>query len=99
MLYSSGPAASAVFVDAAPAWPPGWPQFGQNRASSPNCEPQFVQNAMGSPRFQKLEFQTANFSSLMAAPAPLRLARRISEYLRERTTPCAPARKAAATAS
>ncbi len=38
-------------------------------------------------------------NSRIASPAPLRLARRISEYLRERITPGAPARKAASTAS
>jgi hypothetical protein len=40
-----------------------------------------------------------NLSSLMASPAPLRSASRISEYLRESSTPGAPARNAANTAS
>src|SRR5579864_3904857 len=48
MLYSSGPAATAAAAAGAPAWPAGWPQFGQKRASSTNWEPQFVQNAIGS---------------------------------------------------
>ena len=37
--------------------------------------------------------------SRIASPAPLRLASRISEYLRDRSTPGAPARNAARTAS
>ena len=40
-----------------------------------------------------------NFNSRIASPAPLRLASRISEYFRDRSTPGAPARKAARTAS
>src|ERR1051326_1490338 len=40
-----------------------------------------------------------SLSSRMASPAPLRLASRISEYLRDRRTPGAPARNAASTAS
>ena len=43
--------------------------------------------------------QLDNFNSRIASPAPLRLARRISEYFRDRRTPGAPARKAARTAS
>src|SRR5579864_1616684 len=43
--------------------------------------------------------QAGSFHSRMALPAPVRLARRISEYLRERRTPGAPARRAAVTAS
>jgi hypothetical protein len=39
--------------------------------------------------------QLDNFNSRIAAPAPLRLASRISEYLRDRSTPGAPARNAA----
>jgi hypothetical protein len=38
-------------------------------------------------------------ASLIAFPAPARFANRISEYFRESTTPCAPARRAAAVAA
>src|ERR1043166_3972335 len=44
-------------------------------------------------------FQLDSFNSRMASPAPLRLASLISEYLRERSTPGAPARNAASTAA
>src|ERR1035437_11170523 len=40
-----------------------------------------------------------NFNSRIASPAPLRLASRISEYFRDRSTPGAPARRAARTAA
>ena len=43
--------------------------------------------------------QLDNFNSRIASPAPLRLASRISEYLRDKITPGAPAWKAARTAS
>src|SRR5579872_6369105 len=39
-----------------------------------------------------------DFNSRMASPAPLRLASRISEYLRDRINPGAPPRRAARTA-
>ena len=43
--------------------------------------------------------QLENFNSRTASPAPLRFANRISEYLRERMIPGAPARNAACTAA
>ena len=43
--------------------------------------------------------QLKSFNSRIASPAPLRLASRISEYLRDRITSGAPARRAARTAS
>src|SRR5580765_8334166 len=46
-----------------------------------------------------LGLKNYDFNSRIASPAPLRLARRISEYFRDRRTPGAPARKAARTAS
>jgi hypothetical protein len=43
--------------------------------------------------------QPDNFNSRIASPAPLRCESRISKYLQDRTTPGAPAWKAASTAS
>src|SRR6266852_91119 len=68
MLYSSGTAASAAVAVRDPALPPCWPQFGQKRASSANCEPQFVQNGM-SLLLPQNEYLKPN-SMIRPAPGP-----------------------------
>src|SRR5215471_4592994 len=65
-----------------------------NAAAMPNCRKlRRVLSMLVSPMYQPSP------AALSAAPAPRRFASFISEYLRESSTPSAPARSAAATAS
>ena len=62
-----------------------------------SAKPLFVGSIPGLQFFEN--FHPANFISRSACPAPLRSGSLISEYLRESSTPGAPARRAAITAS